>query len=415
MSPSTEFIPFARPSLGEAEEQAVLRVLRSGWLTTAREAEQFEQEFASYCGVSHNHTLAVSSATAGLHLALEALGVRSGDRVAVSPYTFAASAEVVRYLGADPVFVDIEPGGFNIDPAKLLETLERQSEAGSPVHSIMPVHVGGYPCPVAELRRAAERYGAAVVEDAAHSFPAREPGAAHGATHGAAHSAADGEPPAILGTGSDAGVFSFYATKPITTGEGGMLVFKTEDAAARARVMRLHGIDRPVWDRYHGRAAPHEYEVVAPGYKYNLPDILAAIGRVQLRRAEEFNRRRAAIAAYYLEHLADLDQLQLPPHHLPQSWHLFILRLDRARVTVDRDTVIAALAEAGVGTSVHYKPLHLMPYYRDRYGLSPEDFPVSWDAYQCCLSLPIYPQLSDAAVERVVEAVRSVCRRYARA
>ncbi len=403
MSRSTEFIPFARPSVGEAEEAAVLRVLRSGWLTTAHEAERFEQEFASYCDVPHTRTLAVSSATAALHLALEALGVCSGRRVAVSPYTFAASAEVVRYLGADPVFVDIEPNGFNIDPAQLLETLERENQAGRRIHTIMPVHIGGYPCRVAELRRAAERYGAAVVEDAAHSFPAREPA-------GAQNQAA-----AVLGTGSDAGAFSFYATKTITTGEGGMLVFKSESAAERARIMRLHGIDRPVWDRHHGRAARHEYEVVAPGYKYNLPDILAAIGRAQLRRAEEFARRRAAIAAYYLERLADLDQVQLPPSDLPQSWHLFILRLDRARISVDRDTVIAALSEEGVGTSVHYKPLHLMPYYRDRYGLSPRDFPVSWETYRCCLSLPIYPALSDAEVERVVEAVRSVCRRYARA
>ncbi len=390
MSLHTDFVPFARPELGSDEEAAVLRVLRSGWLTTGREAQLFEQEFREYCGVAHS--LAVSSATAGLHLALEALGVRPGDRVAVSPYTFAASAEVIRYLDADPVFVDIEPHSFNIDTQALERVL-----AGGAVRAVMPVHIGGYPCDTARIRRLAAEYGAVVVEDAAHTFPAREP-----------------EEGPVAGTGSDAGVFSFYATKTITTGEGGMLVCHDRRVAERAEIMRLHGIDRPVWDRYRARNRSHEYEVVAPGYKYNLPDLLAAIGRVQLRRAAEFQARREAIAARYLEALRDCEEIELPPDDRPQSWHLFLLRLRLERLTIGRDGFITQLSEAGVGSSVHYRPLHLMPYYRDRYGLSPSDFPVSLDTYERCLSLPIYPGLRDEELERVVAAVRSICRKHAR-
>ncbi len=386
MSPNTEFIPFARPVLGAEEEQAVLRVMRSGWLTTGHEAQLFEQEFAEYCGVPH--AIAVSSATAGLHLALEALGIQPSDQVAVSPYTFAASAEVIRYLGADPVFVDIEPQSFNIDHDALRRVAARQ-----PIQAVMPVHVAGYPCRNPEIRDIAAQHGAVVVEDAAHSFPARDDGA-------------------IIGSQSDAGVFSFYATKTITTGEGGMLVCTDAEVSQRARVMRLHGIDRPVWNRYRAPAANHDYEVIAPGYKYNLPDLLAALGRVQLRRAEEFHKRRLHIAEHYLAALADCEELQLPPHDRPQSWHLFILRLRLEKLAIDRDTFIALLGDAGIGSSVHYRPLHLMPYYRQRYALSPGDFPISLDTYRRSVSLPIYPALRDSEVERICIAVRAICRQH---
>lgn len=392
MNPNTDQIPFHRPTIGAEEEEAVLRVLRSGWLTTAGEARAFEEEFAAAVGVKH--AVSVNSATAGLHLSLEAVGVGPGDLVVTTPYTFTSSAEVIRYLGADPLFVDVRPDDLTIDPALVAEAIERvepKSERG-PVRAILPVHLGGHPCAMEELRASASRAGAAVVEDAAHAFPARHGGRA-------------------LGTWGDTGVYSFYATKTITTGEGGMIVTDDERIAKRMSVMRLHGIDREVWDRYTSARPSWQYAIVEAGFKYNMPDILAAIGRVQLRRAEAFLARRREIARAYHELLADIDFLELPPPSNESSWHLFILRIRPELLRVSRDQMISELAESGVGTSVHYIPLHVMPYYRDRYGLKPDDFPVSWDAYSRAISLPIYPGLSDEHVARVAESIRAIGRR----
>ncbi len=384
MSASTEFIPFARPALGPEEEAAVVSVLRSGWLTTGAEAKAFEAEMADMVGVSH--ALAVSSATAGLHLALEALGVGAGDLVATTPYTFTATAEVARYLGADPLFVDIEADGFNIDPDALDRAVDQH---GGRVRAIVPVHLAGEPCEMRRIRRTAKRCGAAVVEDAAHAFPVVTE---------------DG----YLGTVGDAGVYSFYANKTITTGEGGMILTNRDDVAQRAGVMRLHGIDREAWDRYTATRPSWAYAVVEAGYKYNMPDLAASIGRVQLTKAEGFLRERTRIAAAYHEGLADCSFLTLPRFSREHAWHLFIIRLNPQRLSIDRDTFIRALYHAGIGASVHYIPLHLMPYYQRRYGYAPEDYPNAAAAYRSCVSLPVYPGLSDDAVERVIRAVRNI-------
>jgi dTDP-4-amino-4,6-dideoxygalactose transaminase len=384
------FIPFSRPSIGTEEEQAVLAVLRSGWLTTGEVAAAFEQEFAR--AVGSRHALALNSATAGLHLALESLGVGPGSVVITTPYTFAATAEVIRYLGADPLFVDIDPATLNIDPAAVARALESCSASARRVSAILPVHVAGLPCDMEALLALSRAHGVPVVEDAAHAFPVRA-----GAR--------------FAGTLGDAGVYSFYATKTITTGEGGMVATDRDDLARRIRTMRLHGIDRDVWDRYTSAQASWKYDVVAPGFKYNLTDIAAALGRVQLARAGEFLARRRAIAARYLECLGGVEGLEMPPAAAEQAWHLFIVRLRDGAFRADRDQLIEELRAAGIGTSVHFIPLHTMSYYRDRYGLRPADFPASLDCSRRCLSLPLYPAMSDAEVDRTAWAVRQACSR----
>ena len=382
---ATPFVPFFRPSIGREEEDAVLSVLRSGWLTTGEVAARFESEFASFCGVPH--ALAVSSATAGLHLALESLGVGPGDAVITTPYTFAATAEVVRYLGADPVFADIHADSMNIDPEHVEGAVKQCKAQNRKVAAILPVHIAGLPCDMAALMDIAARHGIPLVEDAAHAFPVRSCGKLAGAI-------------------GDAGVYSFYATKTITTGEGGMLVTNREDVAARARVMRLHGIDRDVWNRYTSREASWRYDVVAPGYKYNLTDIAAAIGRAQLAKAEDFLLRRRRIAERYLDGFAGMDFLRLPESTENHAWHLFIVHIVPERLAVDRDAFAEELTHRGIGISVHFIPLHLMSYYRERYGLKPESFPRALESFRTCISLPLSPSLSDEEADRVIAAVR---------
>ena len=383
-TPAAPFIPFSRPTLGREEEEAVLAVLRSGWLTTAGVTAAFEQEFARMVGT--RHALALSSATAGLHLALEAVGVGPGTVVATTPYTFAATAEVVRYLGADPVFVDIDRDTLNIDPARLQERLEELSAAGRRVTAIVPVHVAGLPCDMDAIRHLSLRFGAPVVEDAAHAFPVRQ-----------------GD--RWVGTLGDAGVFSFYATKTMTTGEGGMVATDRDEVAARIRVMRLHGIDRDVWNRYTEPGSSWKYDVVAPGYKYNMTDIAAAIGRVQLGRAAGFLQRRREIAKRYLAALGGLDFLTLPRWSDSHAWHLFVIRVNEQRLRKTRDECIQRLEAAGIGVSVHFIPLHLMSYYKTRYNLRPEDFPIALDCYKGSISIPISAGHTDDEVDRVITAV----------
>jgi dTDP-4-amino-4,6-dideoxygalactose transaminase len=377
------FIPFARPSIGPAEIDAVTRVLSGGWLTTAGESAALEQEFAAKVGVPR--ALAVNSATAGLHLSVEAAGIIEGAKVLMSPYTFTASAEVVRYLGGHPVFVDIDYDTLTLDEEKALSAIAREPE----VAAVMPVHIGGLRTTSEGFLRELRRRGIKVVEDAAHlcpsvSLPYRE----------------------AVG---DFVVYSFYATKPITTGEGGMVGTFGEEEARRVATMRLHGIDRPVWDRQKGKARAWEYDVVAPGYKYNLPDTAAALGRVQLQRAPGLRARRREIAEAYRRALGDRDYLVLPPQRDDHSWHLFIVTFDTDRLGLTRDEVSEALTARGVGTSVHYKPLHLMSYYRKSYGFEPEDFPVSLERYMTSLSLPIYPDLTDEEVDYVASSLKAIC------
>jgi dTDP-4-amino-4,6-dideoxygalactose transaminase len=387
------FVPFSRPSLGKEEEEAVLAVMRSGWLTTGEAALRFESEFADYVGA--RHAIALNSATAGLHLALEALGVSPGSVVLTTPFTFAATAEVVRYLGADPVFVDIDPVTMNIDASRLQEALERLGGSGRRVSAMIPVHVAGLPCDMEAIGHLALKHGVPVVEDAAHAFPVRQ-----------------GE--RYAGTIGDAGVYSFYATKSITTGEGGMAVTDRDELARRIRLMRLHGIDRDVWNRYTTPGASWKYDVVAPGYKYNLTDLAAAIGRVQLRKAESFLQRRRNIAQRYIAAFSGLDFLTVPPRADNHAWHLFIIRIRKTALTIDRDGFIEELQKRGIGVSVHFIPLHIMSYYRDRYSLKPDDFPAALESYSSCVSLPLCASLTDEEVERVVGAVVEIgetCRR----
>lgn len=382
--PAPPFVAFARPSLDQQEEQAVLAVLRSGWLTTGDVAAAFESEFAQFVGA--RHALALNSATAGLHLALEAVGVGPGSVVLTTPYTFVATAEVVRYLGADPVFVDIDRATLNIDVARLQESLETLDAAGRRVSAIVPVHVAGLPCDMDAISALSLKHGVPVVEDAAHAFPVKV-----------------GD--RYAGTLGDAGVFSFYANKTITTGEGGMVTTDRDEVAARIRIMRLHGIDRDVWNRYTAPGAGWKYDVVAPGYKYNMTDIAAAIGRVQLRKAESFLQRRKAIARRYLAALSGLDFLTLPAWVENHAWHLFIIRIREKKLDRARDECIEELQKKGIGVSVHFIPLHTMSYYRDRYGLKPDDFPAAMECYRACISLPLSPSLADDDVERVIAAV----------
>lgn len=387
-------IPYALPDIGEAEIDAVAAAMRSGWVTTGPAARAFEEEFAARIG-DGVQAVAVNSATAGLHLAMEALGVGADDEVIAPTLTFTATVEVARYLGAHPRIVDVDPVTLNIDPAALDAAITPRTKA------IVVVHYGGLACPMEEIFDIAERHGIAVIEDAAHAFPSTY----RGATIGTLRSAAT--------------IFSFYANKTMTTGEGGMIVSRDPALLDRARKMRLHGIDRDAFDRFRSNRPSWYYEVVAPGYKYNLSDMAAALGRVQLTRIDEFLVRREVIAMRYDRAWADLP-VQLPPRPGQgdiHAWHIYALRLDWDGVTEeDRNAVIAHLAEQGVGTSVHYVPLHRHPYWRDRYDLRPEQFPQAERIYRSIFSVPLYTAMSDLQVERVIEAVRdAVKHRHAQA
>ena len=379
-----DFLPFARPDIGEAEIDAVARTLRSGWVTTGPETKAFEQEFADHLG-GGLQAIAVNSATAGLHLALEAIGIGPGDEVIAPTLTFTATVEVARYLGADARLVDVDPVTLNIDPAAVEAAITPATRA------ILPMHYGGLACDMPALFDIARRHGLQVVEDAAHALPTTCGGTLVGQLPSAAS------------------VFSFYANKTMTTGEGGMVVARDEALAARMRVMRLHGISRDAFDRFTSRTPAWYYEIVAPGFKYNLTDIAAALGRVQLQRLPAFVQRRRQLAARYLRELKDLP-LILPadaPAGDTHAWHLFVLRLsDAAHVT--RDEVIQRLSDAGIGTSVHYVPLHRQPYWRDRYGLMPEQFPHAEQAYRRMFSIPLFTAMSDDEQGRVIAALRAI-------
>jgi dTDP-4-amino-4,6-dideoxygalactose transaminase len=430
-----EPIPFALPVFGREEEEAVLRVLRSGWLTTGPEALAFEKEFAAFLsgpetagGTPPLTCLAVNSATSGLHLALEALGAGPGDAVIVPSYTFTSTAEVVRYLGAEVVFADTAPGTFHLDPRALESALDRLSR-GLPAYpprtgqgegfgprgrprAVIPVHYGGLPCDMDPILEISRRYGAGVIEDAAHAFPSLIPAktpAGNSREGGSAGTGNSGEGN-FAGTLGAIGVFSFYATKTITTGEGGMAVCRHKALADRMGIMRSHGIDRSVWNRYTDKKASWYYEVAEAGYKYNLPDLLAAIGRVQLRRAGAFLETRRDIARRYDEAFAGGPFL-LPPTGPGDARHLYPLRLNPKACPLPRDRFIGELQKAGIGVSVHFIPLHIMPYYQKCYALEKNDFPESYRNFQQVISLPIWPALGDARVERVIAAVKTIAGR----
>lgn len=381
---TTEFLPFALPDIGEEEIAEVVAALRSGWLTTGPRTVLFERNFAQFIG--HGvRALAVSSATAGLHLSLEALGIGPGDEVITTPFTFTATAEVLHYLGAHPVFADIDPVTLNLDPQAVERALTPRTRA------LLPVHFAGLACPMEPLLEIARRNGLRVVEDAAHAIPATYQGSLIGALE------------------SDATVYSFYATKPIATGEGGMVVTRDERVAERCRLMRLHGIDRDAFDRYRSERPSWYYEVVAAGFKYNMTDVAAALGLHQLRKAYRNQRKREWMAHRYDEGLSGLPLVL--PAHAPlgdlHAWHLYVVRLGEG-ARVSRDQFVEEMALRGIGTSVHFIPLYLHPYWRQRYGLRASDYPNTQAAYERCVSLPIYTRMTASDQDRVIDAIRDI-------
>ncbi len=378
----TDFIPFALPEIGEEEIAEVVSSLRSGWLTTGPKTLRFEQEFAKYLGVSR--ALAVNSATSGLHLALEACEVGVGDQVIVPVNTFVSTAEVVRYVGADPVFVDIDFKTMNLDVPQL-EKLLSEKQNGQ-IKAVIPVHIGGLACEMGKIHELARKFSLKVIEDAAHAIPTTFEGS-------------------LVGTlKSDFTVFSFYVTKTLAIGEGGMVVCRHEDDTRRIELLRLHGIDRDVWKRYRTEKSAWRYDVVATGYKYNLSDIFSSIGLHQLKKVARFQNQRASIADRY--HRAFKNSGLILPENAPEgeqhAWHLYLIRLPEGSC---RERFLAHLRSRGIGTSVHFIPLHLMTYYKERYGFQDSDFPQALKSFERLVSLPIYTRLTEENVERIIQAV----------
>lgn len=378
----TDFIPFSAPELGAEEINEVIDTLRSGWLTTGPKAKRFETDFQDFIG-GGVEAIAVNSATSGLHLALEALEISKGDEVIVPSLTFTATAEVVHYLGARVRLVDVDPVTLNIDCEAIRHAITPRTKM------IMPVHYAGLSCDMDEVLSLAREFGLRVVEDAAHALPTTYKGQMIGSLE------------------SDATIFSFYANKTMTTGEGGMIVTRDSNLAKRMRTMRLHGIDRDAFNRFQSTKPAWYYEVIAPGFKYNMTDIAAAIGVCQLKKLPDFLRRRQYLAGRYMKALSDLP-IVLPLSGVDEgghSWHLFVIRLQN-NAPMDRDGLIQFLSDQDIGTSVHYVPLHRQPYWRDEYDLSTDMFPVADDAYRSMVSIPLYTAMSDKQQDRVIQALR---------
>jgi dTDP-4-amino-4,6-dideoxygalactose transaminase len=366
----------------------VVETLRSGWLTTGPKVKRFEEEFARYLGC--RHAVAVNSGTAALHLALDAIGIKEGDEVVLPTMTFAATAEVVLYFKAKPILVDCQRDTLNLDPTQIEAAISSKTKA------VIPVHFGGQPCEMDRILDIAKKHDLRVIEDAAHALPAGD----HGRT---------------IGTIGDITCFSFYATKTITTGEGGMATTENSEWAERMRMMSLHGISHDAWKRYTKEGSWY-YEILSPGFKYNLTDIAAAIGIEQLKKCHEFWEARQRIAMNYAKGFADLHEIQVPScrNDVQHAWHLFVIQLNLERLKINRNQFIEALREKEVGTSVHFIPLHLHPYYRDRFGYKPEDFPNASEAFERIVSLPLYPGMTEANVRDVIVAVRKLVQQHRR-
>ncbi len=382
------FLPFHVPDVGDEEIRAVTGVLRSGWLTSGPRVRQFEADFATFVGA--RHAVAVNSCTAALHLALESLGIAPGDEVVVPTMTFAATAEVIVHLNARPVLVDCQPATLNIDPVAVETALTPRTRA------IVPVHFGGLPCDMPSLQALARQRGLALVEDAAHALPASRDGV-------------------MVGAIGDLTCFSFYATKTLTTGEGGMVTTDSEERAERIRMMSLHGISHDGWKRYTA-AGSWRYEVLEAGYKDNMTDIAAAMGIEQLKKCHAFHAARARIAARYDEGFADLPEVARPfrDTQSTHAWHLYVIQLDLEQLRIGRAEFIEALKALNIGCSVHFIPLHRHPYYRRTLTLAADAFPVASAAYERIVSLPIYPGMTDADVDDVVDAVQMTVRSHRR-
>jgi dTDP-4-amino-4,6-dideoxygalactose transaminase len=373
-----EYLPFSPPAIGPEEIAEVVQTLRSGWLTTGPKTRQFEKCFADYFG--SQSTLALNSCTAGLHTALVALGIGPGDEVITTCLTFAASVNVIEHVGARPILVDVEPDTLNIDPASVERAITPRTKA------ILPVHFAGHPVDLDAIHALAEHRKLPVLEDAAHAVGAKYRGR-------------------WIGAGTSLAAFSFYATKNMTTGEGGMLV-GDEELIARSRIISLHGMSHEAWRRYE-RGGSWQYDVVLPGFKYNMTDIAAALGLCQLRRLADFQRRRREIADAYTRAFSELDEIETPAARpdVVHAWHLYVIRLRRRLLNIGRDQFVNRLTERKIGTSVHFIPIHLHPYYRNKYGYREADFPIAYDSYTRMLSLPLNPSMTDADVADVIQAV----------
>jgi perosamine synthetase len=421
-------IPFYKPSIGEEEINEVVDTLKNGWLTTGPKTKRFEAEFAEY--LKHKHAVAVNSCTAALHLALEAIGLKPGQGVIVPTMTFAATAEVVRYFGARPILVDCRREDFNLDVADAERKAQSAQAAGHSIAAIIPVHYGGQIGDVTGVKALARRYDLKVIEDAAHCCPAyyreqdtgdRRQETGGQTTSGKQKAETSGQRSVVsspvvsslpwlpVGTGADISCYSFYANKTITTGEGGMACTNSDEYADRMRIMSLHGISRDAWKRFTAEGSWY-YEIIAPGFKYNLTDIAAAIGVHQLRKADLFHQRRIQIVSQYQEALKAVEEIILPqvqPNRI-HSWHLYVIRLKPERLTIDRAQFIKELHQRGIGTSVHWMPLHMHPYYRETFGYAPEDLPTACGLYPEILTLPVYPGMSDEEVAYVSDSVREI-------
>jgi len=380
MNRFTKSIPFSRPSVGREEIRAVKRVLKSGWLTTGPENIEFEKEFASMIQVPY--ALSVNSATAGLHLALEALNIGPGDKVIVPAYTFTASAEIVSYCGAEILLADINED-YNISPEAVKGLIETHPQS---VKAVILVHLAGKSCDIQSIEAICSRKGIPIIEDCAHAFPVQTPAG-------------------YLGTQGRIGVFSFYANKTITTGEGGMVVTSDKDLCQRMKLMRLHGIDRDIWNRYTESKGKNtrEYDVTAAGFKYNLTNFQAAIGRIQLRKAELLKAKRTVIAQRYNQYLQSSSLITLPPSDKSHAWHLYILQCKDQQ---SRDSLEKYLYQHHIGTSLHFIPLPCFTYYQNSLKISPEDYPHSLHKYQTSLSIPIFPDLKRKNQMKIIRVIQ---------
>ena len=397
-------IPFHRPAIGEREIEAVVQTLRSGWITTGPRVKELEESFARYVGA--RHAVAVNSGTAAIHLGLLAAGLGPGQAMLTSPLTFPATTEAAIYCGAEPLFADVDPSTLNIDPDQVAAVLERDAERKR-IRALVPVHYAGQPCAMERLLPLAARFGLAVVEDAAHALPAwrRMPSASSGPVPTHVPAAPAGESWRMVGTIGDFTAFSFYATKTITTAEGGMVTCDSEAGAELLRSLRLHGLSGDAWKRYRAEGS-WRYDVARTGYKDNMPDVLAAIGVEQLKRADELAAARRRLVALYREALAPVgDRVLLPStdERSAHAWHLFAIRL---RESSWRNAVIEELRGAGIGASVHFIPVHLHSFYAETYGYRRGDFPVAEAAFESLISLPLWPGLTDDDVMYIARTLR---------
>jgi len=386
MSARQEFLPYALPLIEEDDIAGVVDSLRSGWIAKGPKTMEFEKQFAEYVGAKY--AVALNSCTAALHLGLVAADIREGDEVLTTPMTFASSANVVIHTGAKPVFVDIDPVTMNIDTKKIREKISSRTKA------IIPVHMAGHPCDMEEIMAIAGEHNLFVLEDAAHAVYTQYKGK-------------------MIGSIGDATAFSFYATKNLVTGEGGMVTTNDEALYNKISVLSTHGMSRNAWNRYAATGSWY-YEILSPGYKDNMSDIMAGLGLSQLAKLERMQGIRRELAEYYNAEFGKIPELEVPVErdYARHAWHLYIIKLNLDKLSIDRGSFVEELKEENIGTSVHFIPLHMHPYYRDTYGYKPGDFPVAEGVFERIISLPLYPKMNMQDATDVVDAVRRVVDRF---